>query len=97
LSEAANLESEVHAELRTGGPVPDVPAIVLSATGRNPYWANFLTEEQMTLAHDGIRKLHTAIAASFTRGEHRLLDGASHQYSHVEQPDAVVQAVRDLL
>jgi pimeloyl-ACP methyl ester carboxylesterase len=97
LREAANLEDEVYAELRAGGPAPDVPAIVLTATGRNQYWANFLTEEQMAVAHDGIHKLHAAIAASFSRGEHRLLDGASHQYLHVEQPDVVVQAVRDLL
>jgi hypothetical protein len=97
LHETANLESEVYAELRGGGPVPDVPVIVLTATGRNPYWANFLTEDQLRTAHEGIRALHAAIAASSSRGEHRLLDGASHQYPHIEQPDAVVRAVRDLL
>jgi pimeloyl-ACP methyl ester carboxylesterase len=97
LYETANLESEVYDELRHGGPVPDVPVLVLSATARNPYWANFLTEEQMTVAHDGIRTLHASIAAGSSRGEHRLLDGASHQHLHIEQPDAVVHAVLDVL
>jgi pimeloyl-ACP methyl ester carboxylesterase len=97
LHETANLESEVYDELRHGGPIPDVPVLVLSATARNPYWAEFLTEEQMTVAHNGIRELHASIAAGSSRGEHRLLRGASHQYLHIEQPDAVVQAVLDVL
>lgn len=95
--ETANLESEVYDELRHGGPIPDVPVLVLTATARNPYWAKFLTEEQMTVAHEGIRKLHASIAAGSSRGEHRLLDGASHQHLHIEQPDAVVRAVLDVL
>jgi hypothetical protein len=74
-----------------------VSVLVLSATARNPYWAEFLTEEQMTVAHNGIRELHASIAAGSSRGEHRLLHGASHQYLHIEQPDAVVQAVLDVL
>ena len=96
LHETANLESEVYAEMRAGGPTPDVPMLVLTATAENPYWAEFLTAEQMTAAHDGIRKLHEAIASS-PRGEHRLLHGASHQYLHIEQPEAVLQALRDLV
>ena len=70
--------------------------IVLSAMGRNPYWANFASEDLMRRAQDGMRALHAAIAGSVSRGEHRLVEGASHQFLHIEQPDAVVAAIRDL-
>lgn len=97
LHEVENLEGDVYDELRTGGDLPDVPLIVLTANGRNLYWANFLTEEQMRQAHEGIDSLHTAMAASVPRGEHRTLEGTSHQYLHIEQRDAVADAIRDLL
>ncbi|MFC6080645.1 alpha/beta fold hydrolase [Sphaerisporangium aureirubrum] len=97
LHETANFETEIYDELRHGGPLPDVPLIVLTAAARNPYWAQFMTEDQMREAHAGIETLHASIAASVPRGEHRVLAGASHQYLHVEQPGAVVQALRDLL
>jgi pimeloyl-ACP methyl ester carboxylesterase len=97
LDETANLESEVYDELRAGGPVPDVPLIVLTATGRNPYWANFASEDLMRRAMDGLRALHAAIAGSVTHGEHRLVEGVSHQFLHIERPDAVVDGIRDLI
>lgn len=97
LHEVENLEGDVYDELRAGGPLPDVPLIVLTANGRNLYWANFLTEEQMVRAHDGVNSLHAAMAASVPQGEHRTLDGTSHQYLHIEQRDAVTTAIRDLL
>ncbi|MEU9831662.1 alpha/beta hydrolase [Streptosporangium sp. NPDC048047] len=97
LHETANFETEIYGELRNGGPLPDVPLVLLTAGGRNPYWAHFMTEEQMRAAHDGIRAMHAALAASVPRGERRELPGASHQYLHIEQPDAVLDALRDLL
>ncbi|MEV4759361.1 alpha/beta hydrolase [Micromonospora sp. NPDC049559] len=95
--ETLNFDTEVYDELRHGGGLPDVPLTVLGATGRNAYWARFASEELMRAAHDGIRALHAAIAASVPRGEYRVVEGASHQYLHVEHPDAVVEAIRDLL
>ncbi|WP_248961348.1 alpha/beta fold hydrolase [Sphaerisporangium perillae] len=56
-----------------------------------------MSEEQMRAAHAGIHAMHVAMAASVPQGEHRELEGASHQYLHVEQPDAIVHAIRDLL
>jgi hypothetical protein len=41
--------------------------------------------------------MHAAIAGSVPRCEQRILAGASHQFLHIEQPAAVVQAVGDLL
>jgi pimeloyl-ACP methyl ester carboxylesterase len=97
LHETKNLEDEVYAELRHGGELPDVPMIVLTAMGRNPFWAKFLSEELMVEAQSGVRDLHRAIAGSVSHGEHREVEGASHQYLHIEQADAVGQAIADLL
>lgn len=97
LREAQNLETEVYGELRAGGGLPDVPLVVLTAMGRNPYWARFLPERLAREAHEGVRALHAAIAGSVPRGEQRLLDGASHQHLHLERPEAVRRAIRDLL
>lgn len=97
LHEAANLESEVYDEVRHGGAVPDVPVIVLTAGAGNPTWSSFGPPDLVAKALAGIRDLHAAIAASFTRGEHRVLEGATHQYPHIEQPEAVRAALHDLL
>jgi hypothetical protein len=45
----------------------------------------------------GNRCLYTDLAASVTRGEYRPLEGARHSSMTTDRPDAVVQAVRDLL
>jgi pimeloyl-ACP methyl ester carboxylesterase len=97
LAESANLESEVYDELRHGGPVPDVPTIVLSAGAGNPAWAAYGSPELIRRALDGIRELHAGIAESVTHGEHRVLEGATHQFPHIERPDEVRGALRDLL
>jgi pimeloyl-ACP methyl ester carboxylesterase len=97
IHESTNFDTELYAELRAGGPLPDVPLIVFTAMGRNPYWARFASEELMDRAHDGVRAMHTALATSVPRGEQRILDDAPHQFLHVLHPDEVAQAVRDLL
>ena len=97
LAEAANMEDEIYREMRQGGSLPDVPLMLLSAKGRNPYWAKFMSEEQMQTALDGVHALHASMIGSVTRAEHRGLEGASHQYLHVEQPDAIIAAITDLL
>ena len=96
IAETGNFETEVYDELRAGGVLPDVPVIVLTAGGSNPYWAQFMSEALMREALDGVRSMQAAIAASVTRGEQRLLEGASHQYLHLERTDAVVEAIRDV-
>lgn len=96
--ETANFDTEIYAELRAAGTaLPDVPLIVLTAGGRNPYWEQFASEELQTQAHKGIQAMHAAIAASVPRGEQRILADVSHQYMHIQQPAAVTQAIADLL
>ncbi|MEO3745999.1 alpha/beta hydrolase [Plantactinospora sp. B5E13] len=95
--ETLNFETEVYDELRHGGELPDVPLVVLTALGDNPYWAGFASEELIRQAQDGIRAMHAAMAAAVPHGEHRVVEDASHQFLHVQQPDAVLRAIRDLV
>ena len=41
--------------------------------------------------------LHAGIAASFTRGRHEVIDGATHNFMHIERPDAIRDALRNLI
>jgi pimeloyl-ACP methyl ester carboxylesterase len=97
LAETDGLESAVYPELRAGGPIPDVPMIVLTAGAGNPAWRSVGEPELVRQAIDGIRTLHAAIAREVTHGDHRVIDGATHQFLHIEHPEAVLTAVRDLV
>jgi hypothetical protein len=46
---------------------------------------------------EGSQRLYAALAGSVSRGEVRPLAGARHSTVTTDRPDAVVQAVRDLL
>jgi hypothetical protein len=41
--------------------------------------------------------MYSAFAESVPRGECRMLEDAGHTTIHTDRPDAVVQAIRDLL
>lgn len=97
VEESANFEDEVYDELRRGGPLPDVPTIVVTCGGANPYWAQVMSAETMRAALDGVRAAHAALAASVPRGEQRVLPAAHHQYVQVQHPDAILDAIADLL
>jgi pimeloyl-ACP methyl ester carboxylesterase len=96
LYEAENLESAVYPELRAGGPVPDVPTTVLTAGAGNPAWSSVGDAALVQQALDGIRKLHETIAAGSSRGRHIVVDGATHQFLHIEHPGVVIDALREL-
>jgi pimeloyl-ACP methyl ester carboxylesterase len=69
-------------ELGAGGPVPDVPLIVLSGTAIGAEQTVFQSEE---------------IAAATPHGEHRILADASHITIPMVRSDAVADAAHDLL
>jgi pimeloyl-ACP methyl ester carboxylesterase len=96
LDETRNFESEIYAELRSGGPPPDVPLIVLTAGGRNPVWEQFASEDLVTRAHEGIDAMHRAMAAEVTHGEHRVIEGATHAFVMIQNLDAIADAVATL-
>jgi hypothetical protein len=84
-------------ELHRGGPVPDRPSIVLTATGTDPGLRLLMSPASLRAMTEGNRRLYTALAASSTHGEVRALDGARHSTLTTDQAGAVVQAARDLL
>ncbi|GAB2873104.1 alpha/beta hydrolase [Actinoallomurus bryophytorum] len=95
--EGRNLYDEVAGELRNAPELPDVPLIVLSAMGHDATQAHLWPEELLREINDGKRALHAELAASVPRGEHRVLEDAGHGWAHEERPDAVLQAITELL
>ena len=96
LKEAKNFESLCD-ELRRGGGMPDVPLIVLTGMSLDPFRAMFETEASQRRLNAIKLAINRAIASSAPQGEHRVLENAAHATFHVDRPDAVVQAIRDLL
>lgn len=90
-------EGELYDEVRRGGGMPDVPLLVLNAMGIDSFQTAFLPESYLRQMNDGKRVLYRTIAESVPRGEHRVLENAGHATIHTARPDAVVQAIRDLL
>jgi pimeloyl-ACP methyl ester carboxylesterase len=84
-------------ELRAGGPLPDVPLIVLSGTAIGPEQTAFQTEDNLREQIAGSQRLFDAIAATARYGEHRSIPDASHVSLPMTRPDAVAAAVHDLL
>jgi pimeloyl-ACP methyl ester carboxylesterase len=97
LLEARNLQNEVLEEIRDGGEMPDVPLIVLTAMGIDPFMAPFMDGAYLREINLRKQAFYTAFADSVPRGENRLLDDAGHSTIHTDRPDAVVRAIRDLL
>jgi pimeloyl-ACP methyl ester carboxylesterase len=88
---------ELADELRRGGDVPDVPLIALTALGTDPGMRLLMSSKALREMTDGKRRLYTALASSVTRGEYRPLEDARHSTITIDRPDAVIQAIRDLL
>ena len=84
-------------ELHHGGPVPDRPSVVLTATGIDPGLRLLMSPRSLRAMAEGNRRLYDALAASVTHGELRTLQDARHSTLTIDQADAVAQAARDLL
>jgi pimeloyl-ACP methyl ester carboxylesterase len=95
LDEARNLQPQVLNEVRDGGALPDVPMIVLTATGLDPFMAVMATPAYQRDLIARKTRFYDALAASVPRGENRLIPNAGHSTLHTDRPDAVVQAIRD--
>jgi hypothetical protein len=90
---------QLYDEVRHAGPMPDVPLIVLCSMGIDSFKRAVLMGESDSLLREeieGKRRLYTALAESVPRGEIRLVD-AGHVTMHLRRPDAVLQAIQDLL
>jgi hypothetical protein len=97
LQEARNLQTDILEEIRAGGPMPDAPLIVLTAMGIDPFMAPFMPEPYLRALNDRKQVFYTNFARSVRHGESRSLEGAGHSTIHTDRPDAVVNAIRDLV
>ena len=84
-------------DLRRGGPRPNVPVTILSATGIDAQQLMFATEDQLRDQIRASERLYAALAESAPQGEHKTLADASHATMPMARPDAVADAVTDLL
>ena len=84
-------------ELHRGGPVPDRPSIVLTATRIDPGLRLLMSPSALRAMTEGNRRLYAGLAASVTHGGLRALTDARHSTLTIDQAGAVVQAARDLL
>ncbi|GAA2824844.1 alpha/beta fold hydrolase [Crossiella cryophila] len=94
--ERSNLAT-VFAELRRGGPIPDVPYLLYTANGIDPSQRLFLSEELLRVQGERKLAMYRALAAAAPRGEHRVLAHGSHSWLHMDQPEEVVEGILDVL
>ena len=84
-------------ELKAGGIVPDVPMIELTALRPDMGQGLFMSRKTLAKLTECKVRLYEALVGATRNGEHRLLPDATHSTIHTDRPDAVVQAVRDVI
>jgi hypothetical protein len=80
--------AELATELRAGSNIPDVPVIALTVVGVDP------ARQEM---HDGKTRMDAAVVSAVSHGEQRILSDTLHHRLCFDRPDAVVQAIRDVV
>lgn len=85
--------AEVVTELQAGPGLPDVPAVAISVLGIDPSLDPMTLQEM----HDGRTKMDAALVSTVTHGEQRILTDTFHHRLCFDRPDAVVQAIRDVI
>jgi pimeloyl-ACP methyl ester carboxylesterase len=99
LQEAKNTD-QLYDEVSRAGQMPDLPLIILTSTGIDSFKAAVSQGIPDSLLHEEIAgkvRLYTAWADSFRYGENRLIDDVGHVTLHFRRPDAVLQAIQDVL
>lgn len=96
--EARNV-GQLYAEVRQAGRWPDVPTIILCSMETDDFKRAVSAGEPESLLQaeiDGKRELYDNLARSVPHGENRLVD-AGHVTLHLRHPEAVTQAIRDVI
>jgi hypothetical protein len=99
IQEAKNID-QLYDEVHRAGQMPDLPLIILTSTGIDSFKAAVSQGIPDSLLHEEIAgkvRLYTAWADSFRYGENRLIDDVGHVTLHFRRPDAVLQAIQDVL
>lgn len=98
IREARNAE-RLYRETRAGGPLPDVPMIILCSMAIDEFRRAVSVgepDEFLAAELEGKRRLYDAFAATAPRGEVRAVE-AGHLTISFRHPDAVAQAIADVL
>lgn len=99
--ERKNLNSELYEEIRKGGSLPDIPLIVFTAMGIDPFMTPITSKSFLRDTLDPFNNIkntaYTKLANSVSRGEYRILQNAGHTTLHTDCPDEVVEAIRNLI
>lgn len=85
--------AKLAAELRAGPNIPDVPVIALTVVGADPAQQARTSREM----RDGKTKMDAALVGAVSHGEQRVLSDTLHHRLCFDRPDAVVQAIRDVV
>lgn len=96
IAERTNLTG-LATELRAGPAIPDVPVVALSVVGADPAQQALASERTLQERHDGRTKMDAALVSTVSHGEQRLLTDTVHHRLCFDRPDAVVQAIRDVV
>jgi pimeloyl-ACP methyl ester carboxylesterase len=84
---------ELATELRAGPGLPDVPVVALTVVGIDPAQPARTVRE----INDGKTRMDAALVGAVSHGEQRLLDDTLHHRLCFDRPDAVVEAIRDVV
>lgn len=99
MREAANIKA-ISEEMRGAPRIDGIPAVVLTAMDVDPFKRAVsmgVPEEGLRAEIDAKLRLYNEFAATFTHGENRRIARVGHATLPMRRPDAVVQAVRDLM
>ncbi|MFF7650314.1 alpha/beta fold hydrolase [Streptomyces sp. NPDC007983] len=89
--------AELATELRAGPDIPDVPVVALSVVGTDPAQRAVTPEQTLREMQDGRTRMDAALVSAVSYGEHRVLSDTLHHRLCFDRPDAVVQAIRDVV
>ncbi|MFC9892278.1 alpha/beta fold hydrolase [Nocardia sp. NPDC127579] len=83
-------------ELRAGGPFPDVPVIALGALASDPGQRGGFSKQAARELSVSKHRMYTALAESVSHGEYRELPIARHSTVHLDAPEEIVRAIREV-
>ncbi|MGW8401613.1 alpha/beta fold hydrolase [Streptomyces lydicus] len=90
--------TELATELRAGPNIPDVPVVALTVVGIDPAQQAPTSERTVQeMIDDGKTRMDAALVSAVSHGEQRLLSDTFHHRLCFDRPDAVVQAIRDVV
>ncbi|MFE7312312.1 alpha/beta fold hydrolase [Streptomyces sp. NPDC057555] len=89
--------AELASELRAGPNIPDVPVVALTVVGNDPAQQTLTSERTLQEMRDGHTRMDAALVSAVSHGEQRIVSDTSHHRLCFDRPDAVVQAIRDVV